>query len=128
MMRGALLYGRLMYGGGFDKRLARRDMPSYRWARENAANLEAISRVTEAEQALSEAVDLRSDRQWSTVEEFKESAENNVRTALHNLAGVYLECGVAENQATADSYAGRALGVISRRIRTNASSSPFVSR
>lgn len=116
-----------MYDGDFDKRLTRREMPSHRWAR-NATDLEAVSRVTEAEQALGEAVDFRRETQWATDRHFQESAENRVRTALHDLAVAYLECGVAAGEKAAMIAAGKALDVLTRQGRTKRSSEPSASR
>ncbi len=102
-------------------------MPSYQWAR-SATDLKAVSKVAEAEQALCEAVDSRLDKKWAKDRNFRESAEKNVRTALHNLADTYLECRVAADEQAAGTAAGRALGVITRRIRTSSASSGPVSR
>jgi nanoRNase/pAp phosphatase (c-di-AMP/oligoRNAs hydrolase) len=103
-----------MHEGGFDRRLARRDLPSHQWARKNAAKLAAVSQVTEAEQALCEALDQRRDRRWSKVESFREAAEYKVRTAVRHLAVTYLECGVAADEETAFRDAAKALSVIER--------------
>jgi hypothetical protein len=116
-----------MQDGDFDKRLAKRGMPSHQWAR-NATDLEAVSRVTGAEQALSEAVDFRRGTQWAKNRDFRESAENKVRTALYDLAVAYLQCGVAVDEKAANISAGKALDFLTRQNTAKPASHPSASR